>query len=78
MQFIEYCTESEKQNGWVHRVVVSVLVVYLHDGEADWELLLSIITYHILLAQEKINIQRRISTFFFFYMWVSRFPSTIC
>ena len=57
MQFIEYCTESEKQNGWVHRVVVSVLVVYLHDGEADWELLLSSIimrvSYHISLAQEK-------------------------
>ena len=46
-------------------MIVSVLVVFLHDGEADWELLLSIITYHILLAQEKINIQRMISTFFF-------------
>ena len=46
-------------------MVVSVLVVYLHDGEADWELLLCIITYHILLAQEEINIQRMILTSFF-------------
>ena len=45
---------------------MKVLGVYLHDGEADWELLLSStiirVLYHISLAQEKTNIQNMIST----------------
>ena len=50
-----------------YKVLVTVLVVYLHDGEADWELLLSStimrVSYHISLAQDKNNIQRMISIF---------------
>ena len=50
-----------------YKVLVTVLIVYLHDGEADWELLLSStimrVSYHISLAQDKNNIQRMISIF---------------
>ena len=57
MSFIEYCTEVEKLNNCLDRVVVSV--VYLHDGE-----LCSCPHQHhervlhcILLVQEKITMQ---------------------
>ena len=63
MQFIEYDTEREKQNGFSGcKMVVSVSVINPHDPEAEWELkvpLLSIVQIlnYILLAQEKINLQ---------------------
>ena len=38
MLFIEYCTESEKRNGCMGTMLVSVSVVYPHDLRADWEL----------------------------------------
>ena len=47
MQFIEYDTEREKQNGFSGcTMVVSVSVINPHDPEAEWELkvpLLSIV-----------------------------------
>ena len=64
MQVPEYCTRSEKQNGWVS-MVVSGSVIYTQDHEAGWELRLAAaaaqndkrLSYSTLLAWEEIKIQ---------------------
>lgn len=46
MKFTEYCTENEKQQLYVYKIILSVPVVSCHDGAADRERLLTATDQH--------------------------------
>lgn len=56
-------TEREKQNNCSGQMVCGISVVYRHDPVHDWEK----VSYHTLLAREKIKIQNLSAVFLFLF-----------